>query len=257
MKTLKIARLLMEFILIAGIIYLIVQRSGFTMKWFGVLHRVPTDKKIVALTYDDGPNVEFTPKLLKVLAKYHAKATFFMIGNLMEKHPDIVKEVVAQGHLIGNHTYSHPHDIELCTDAQIAYELDRCGQIIEDMTGKQPHLFRPPLGLADGRIITLAEDRGYTTVLWSVCADHHDAPTPESMANRVIRRVRPGSIILAHDGRFETRWRDVVATEIIIKALKKRGYRFVTVEELINEGKSYNIRHSKNKQNDSFLALKS
>jgi len=202
----------------------------------GIVHRVQTEEKVVALTFDDGPHPKFTPALLRVLDKYKVKATFFMIGQKMEAYPNIVKGVSDRGHVIANHTYTHPHNIELDTESQITRELEMCERVIERMTGKRAHLFRPPLGLVDGTVLTIAEEQGYRTILWSVCADHHDAPTPELMAQRVIKRVRPGGIILAHDGRFGTRWKDVAAAPIIIEALTKEGYRFVTVPELLKIG---------------------
>lgn len=198
-----------------------------------VTYLVHTKKKVIALTFDDGPHPVFTSAIIKILQKYQIKATFFMVGKQMEKYPDIVKQVIDAGCEIGNHTYSHPHNIEADTDAQIIRELDTCEQIIENMTGKRAHLFRPPRGLIDGSILTIANEEGYKTILWTVCADHHDAPKPEDMARRVLRRVRPGAIILVHDGMTGMRWRDVPATEEIIRQLQVKGYKFVTISELL------------------------
>lgn len=199
----------------------------------GVIFSVPTQQKVIALTYDDGPHPIYTPQILDILDRYHVKATFFMVGRAMEQHPDIVREVIRRGHVIGNHTYTHPKNIELDTQAQMIRELDSCEQVIERFTGSRAHLFRPPKGLVDGSVFTIANEEGYKTILWSVCADHHDAPTPELMAERVLKRARSGGIILAHDGSFPIRWKDVAATPLIIERLKKRGYRFVTVPELL------------------------
>ena len=192
-----------------------------------------TRQKVVALTYDDGPHPIYTPQILDILDRYGVKATFFMVGKSMEQYPDIVRDVIKRGHVVGNHTYTHPHNIELDTQAQVIRELDGCEQVIERITGQRAHLFRPPRGLVDGSVFTIANEEGYKTVLWTVCADHHDAPTPELMAKRVLKHVRPGAIILAHDGSFATRWKDVAATPLIIRELKKRGYRFVTVPQLL------------------------
>lgn len=208
--------------------------ASYAMPWNDQLvHSVPTKEKIVALTFDDGPHPTFTPQILQILNKYHTRATFFMIGERMVQYPDIVKDVVASENVIGNHTYTHPKDIQACTQAQLIRELDQCEQVIEQMTGKRTHIFRPPKGLVDGDVLLIAKEEGYRTILWTVSADHHDAPTPEMMAERVLKRVRPGAIILAHDGTFPSRWRDVRATELIITALQKQGYRFVTIPELL------------------------
>lgn len=202
----------------------------------GVVQRVMTNEKLVALTYDDGPNPTFTPQILKILDKYNVKATFFMIGKKMEQNPGIVKQVVAHGHAIGNHTYTHPSNIELLSPEQIKQEINKCEDVIFRQTGDRPHIFRTPKGLINGTVATIAEDEGYETILWTVSADHHDAPTPQDMANRVLKHVVPGAIILAHDGMYPIRWKDVAATPLIIEALQKKGYRFVTLPELLSAG---------------------
>jgi len=184
--------------------------------------------------------------LLDTLDKYKVKATFFMVGQQMEKYPEIAKDVVRRGHAIGNHTYTHPHNIELDTETQIINELEHCEQVIEKVTGKRSHLFRPPRGLVDSTVFMIAEEEGYPTILWTVCADNTYAPTPADMAKRVLKHMRPGGIILAHDGSFDSRWKDVAATPLIIEELKKRGYRFVTIPELLklrsNKNPYYKIR---------------
>lgn len=234
MRRIGVARTVFELVLIAAIALLVVSRPQDGTPWRNhVINYVPTHEKVVALTFDDGPRPMFTPKILDILDKYHVKATFFMIGKYMDQYPDIVREVVRRGHAIGNHTYTHPHNIELDTQAQTIRELDRCERVIERLTGSRAHLFRPPRGLIDGSVFTIAAEEGYTTVLWSVCADHCDAPTPELMAKRALANNRPGGIILLHDGETGIRWKDVAATPLIIEELQKRGYRFVTVPELL------------------------
>jgi len=236
-----VPRALFELVLIALVIALTAERRSANTEWREtVVHRVPTAEKVVALTFDDGPHPVFTPELLKVLDKYQVKATFFMIGNRMETYPTIVKEVLKHGHVIANHTYTHPSNLELDTEAQMIREMDKCEEVIERFTGNRAHLFRPPCGLVDGTVITIASEEGYKTILWSISADHHDAPTPRLMAQRVLKHIGPGGIILAHDGRFPMRWKDVAAAPMIIEALKKKGYRFVTVPELLEIGSHTN-----------------
>ena len=164
------------------------------------------------------------------------KATFFMIGEEMARHPETVKAVVKAGHVIGNHTYTHPF-ISRRTPGQLAWELDMCDEQICKATGGHATLFRAPRGELTDALLSAAARRGYKTIMWSVCADHHDARTPEEMADRVVRLVGPGGIVLAHDGSLPIRWKDVRATPLIIQRLKKRGYRFVTVPELIEMGR--------------------
>jgi peptidoglycan-N-acetylglucosamine deacetylase len=234
MRRIGIVRTLFELGLIAAIALLVVSRPQDGTRWRDrVVGCVPTRQKVAALTFDDGPNPAFTPKLLDILDKYHVKATFFMIGKYMDKRPDLVGDVVRRGHAIGNHTYTHPRNIELDTQAQMIRELDSCEEVMERLTGRRGHLFRPPRGLIDGSVFAIASEEGYTTVLWTVCGDHHDALTPKLMAKRVLDNIRPGAIILLHDGETGIRWKDIAATPLIIEELRKRGYRFVTVPELL------------------------
>lgn len=198
-----------------------------------IVYRVPTDQRVVALTFDDGPHPKFTPRILDILDKYDIKATFFMVGKEVARYPDVVKDVVRRGHAIGNHTYTHPHNIELDTRGQVVRELSKCEDAIERTAGIRPHLFRPPRGLVDGTVFSVANDEGYRVILWTVSADHHDAPTPRLMAKRVLQHIKPGGVILAHDGMYCSRIKDVEATPLIIEELVKQGYRFVTIPELL------------------------
>jgi len=236
MRALSIVRGVFDLALIALVVALLLRHSPAPKADGGPIAEVPTREKVVALTFDDGPHPDFTPAILDALEMYQVKATFFMIGERMQKYPQIVERVVADGHAIGNHTYDHPHDLESLASPEVIRELDDCEQIIEQMTGRRTHLFRPPRGLLNGTILTIAKEEGYQTILWTVSADHHDAPTPEAMAKRVLEHVRPGAIILAHDGTFASRIRDVRATPLIISELQRRGYRFVTVPELLGKG---------------------
>lgn len=244
MKRLKrsnVLRTIFELLLLTVIVWLAIPEfkpaTVHKAQWYqNVVHLVPLKEKVVALTYDDGPHPVYTPQILNILAKYHVKATFFMIGRLMEKYPGVVAEVLKEGHQIANHTYTHPRNIEADTSSQVIRELDKCEEVIERMTGKRAKLFRPPRGLIDSTVFSIAQEEEYQTILWTVSADHHDAPTPQLMAERVLKLIRPGGIILAHDGTFPTRWKDVQATPLIIEGLRKRGYRFVTVNELLKMG---------------------
>ncbi len=199
----------------------------------GVIRTVDVPEKVVALTYDDGPHPTFTPEILRILDKYGVKATFFIVGSRAEQYPQILKDIVAKGHAIGNHTYSHPANLELETRDQVINELIKCEQVLWRIAGKRTNLFRPPKGLVNESVVKTAAEGGYKTVLWTVSAYHHDARTPEEMAKRVLSQVKPGCIILAHDGIYPMRWRDVAATPLIIEELRRQGYRFVTVPELL------------------------
>jgi peptidoglycan/xylan/chitin deacetylase (PgdA/CDA1 family) len=240
----------LELALVAGVVVLLAlycrpspvgQVRGARTDWrrHGVVFRVPTREKVVALTFDDGPDPEWTPKILDTLRRYRVKATFFMIGKRMEQYPELVRRVVLEGHAIGNHTYTHPRNIEEDTRTRIAWELEQCERVIERITGSRTRLFRPPRGRLDATVFAIAEDEGYRVILWSICADRHDAPTPPLMEKRVLARIAPGGIILSHDGTGSIRKKDTEAAPLIIAALLKRGYRFVTIPELLEAaGKS-------------------
>ncbi len=189
--------------------------------------------KVVALTFDDGPHPIYTPQVLDILKRYKVKATFFLIGERAERYPEIAHQIVIEGHEIGNHTYSHPNNLPKKSLDEIRREIEMGAAAIERVTGVRPRLFRPPKGFLNYRVLTAAQLEGYTLVFWTVSADHKDAPTPEAMANRVLKLVHPGAIILMHDGRIKSRWKDVKALPLIIEGLRKRGYGFATVSKLI------------------------
>ncbi len=235
MKPASLIRLIFEIILICMVVVLSIQlQSSKPFKWrHSIVYKVPVQEKLVALTFDDGPYAEYTPQVLDTLKQMDVKATFFMVGQRMEQNPDIVRRAVAEGHAIGNHTYTHPRNMEMLFSEQVIRELEKCEELIEQFTGKRTHMFRPPRGLVDSSVARIAEEEGYQTILWTVSADHHDAPTPKDMARRVNKLMLPGGIILAHDGSFKSRWKDVAATPLIIDKLRKEGYRFVTVPEML------------------------
>jgi len=191
----------------------------------------PTDEKVVALTFDDGPDPLYTPRILSILKNAGVHATFFEVGQLVEKHPELTRLVIREGHALGNHTYSHP-DLRLDTAGQVRQEIAGCDQAIANACGVHTRLFRPPKRLYDDQILEALRRGGYQTVLWSLTVEHKSTPTPMEMADRVVAKARPGTIILAHDGRLD-REHTVAALPTTIEGLKNKGYRFVTVPEMI------------------------
>jgi peptidoglycan/xylan/chitin deacetylase (PgdA/CDA1 family) len=201
-----------------------------------VLAHGPAGQPVVALTFDDGPSPD-TAEVLDILAHYQVKATFFVIGQNVQRHPDLARRIVAEGHAIGNHTYSHPLWVAVETPGQVARELDGAAAAIQAATGVYPTLFRPPHGWRSPWMLHLAHRKGYTVVTWSVSPDDWRQPPPGAIAMRVLQRVRPGAIILLHDG-LDTRGNPpmqntVDALPAIIEGLQARGYHFVTVPELM------------------------
>jgi peptidoglycan/xylan/chitin deacetylase (PgdA/CDA1 family) len=213
---------------------------GFTLpEWWrdvhsGVIqsHRVTNDK-IVALTFDDGPDPTYTPRVLATLRRYSLHATFFQEGRMVERFPELSRRVLAEGHAIGNHTYSHPYLVRL-SPQQVRQEIDACERCIQKSVGISTTMFRPPRGDWNPSIYKETLHHHEHLILWSVALEHHEVHTPQEMAQRVLNRVKPGDIILMHDGAFVSRETTVQALPILIDGLLKRGYRCVTVPELLH-----------------------
>ena len=210
-------------------------------KTFGSSHpifltkRANVDEKLIALTFDDGPDPRFTPKILSLLEKYDAKATFFVVGTNLESNPDLARKIIENGNEIANHTYSHPY-LEKLSAERTDFQIRACEDVINQITGKSSLYFRPPRGRSNTKMIETAKAHGMETILWSICIEKHTCKTPTQMANRIVDSAFPGMIILAHDGRLN-RQRTVDSLPIILKELKQKGYKFVTLEELLKAQK--------------------
>ncbi|KYZ75348.1 polysaccharide deacetylase [Anaerosporomusa subterranea] len=201
------------------------------------ISQISTNQKVVALTIDDGPHYKITPEILTVLKEKQVKATFFVLGVNAQQSPAILAQEVADGHEIGMHTYSHPILTKL-SPQKILDEFDKAEKALLPIAPK-PTLFRPPGGIYNSRVLEIAQQRGYTTILWSI--DPHDwsRPPSEKVVDRVLADITPGSIVLLHDGQYPLPTAQALRT--IIDRLRKLGYEFVTISELLQ----YNeVRHS-------------
>lgn len=206
----------------------------------------PSNEKVVALTYDDGPNPPYTSEILDVLDEEQVHATFFVVGRAAAQYPSIVLREVRDGDAIGNHTWDHGHLIVM-NPAQVRQSLRKTDAAIFAATKTHPRIMRPPFGSRDWIVLGEARKMGYTPVMWSVpLAKDWENPDPEVIANRILPKVRDGSIIVLHDGnrglicartplppRTCDRGNDIEATRLIVRELKRQGYRFVTVPELL------------------------
>ena len=192
--------------------------------------------KQIALTYDDGPNDPHTLKLLEVLAKHSVRATFFMIGRFARQRPDIARAVAQAGHVIGNHTLTHPLLI-FESEAQTRIQLVDCHQALQDAIGEHSTLFRPPFGGRRPATITVARELGMQTVMWNVTGYDWNAPPAAVIEKKVERQMRGGDVILLHDGGYRApgadRSQTVIATENLIRRYADQGYQFVTVPEMM------------------------
>ncbi|MGE5380423.1 MAG: polysaccharide deacetylase family protein [Methylocystaceae bacterium] len=199
-----------------------------------LITRVPVgDSKLVALTFDDGPDPVYTSQVLNILKEYRIKATFFVVGRSVLDHPELIRQEVAAGNEVENHTYTHPN-LNQDSNTKTTQEISEGEAAITSVTHKKPHYFRPPRGLFTKETIDVAADKGYKVVLWSICVEHERSKTPVDMANRVIKAARPGTIILAHDGRLN-RSRTMAALPLIIEGYQRKGYRFVTLDEMVKK----------------------
>ena len=195
-----------------------------------------TGTRKLALTYDDGPNDPYTLRMLEVLEKHGAHATFFLIGQSVAAHPKIARSLVDAGHCVGNHTYSHP-DLTALPPSQLPHELDDASHAIEDATGVRPGLFRPPFGRRNRRILSVVREHGMATVMWRVGCYDWRAKSHETIVNTTIPLIRGGEVISLHDGSHRNPGVDrsncVEATDEILRHFRNEGFEFVTVPEMM------------------------
>ncbi|HXY77643.1 MAG TPA: polysaccharide deacetylase family protein [Candidatus Acidoferrales bacterium] len=192
--------------------------------------------KQIALTYDDGPNDPHTLKLLEVLAKHSVRATFFMIGRYVQQRPDIARAVALAGHVIGNHTFTHPLLI-FKSEAQTRKELLGCHRALQDAIGEHSTLFRPPFGGRRPATIRIARELGLQTAMWNVTGHDWNAPPAAAIEKKVARQMRGGDVIVLHDGGHKAMGADraqtVIATANLILRSKDQGREFVTLDEMM------------------------
>jgi peptidoglycan/xylan/chitin deacetylase (PgdA/CDA1 family) len=207
-------------------------------QWYGATFTgAKQGSKQLALTYDDGPNDPDTLRLLEVLAKHDVRATFFLLGRYVRLRPDIAREVVKAGHVIGNHTYSHPLLI-FQPAARVRAQIRECQEAIAEATAVAPTLFRPPFGGRRPGVLKIARGMGLLPVMWSVAGSDWDAASADAIESKISRQIRGGDVILLHDGGHlgigADRSRSVAATERLIVKYKAQGYEFVTVPQLMH-----------------------
>jgi peptidoglycan-N-acetylglucosamine deacetylase len=191
---------------------------------------VHVDGPYIAMTFDDGPSATLTPKLVDLLAARHIKATFFVIGENVAEHPEIVARAAREGHEIGNHSWSHPNFAKM-SDESVRRQLQQTDDAIKNATGKRPTLLRPPYGSITARQKRWIHDEfGYKIILWDVDPLDWKRPGPAVVRNRILKETRPGSIVLSHDIHPGT----IEAMPSTFDELEAKGFRFVTVSELIS-----------------------
>lgn len=198
-----------------------------------VYTRVYTTEKVVALTFDDGSDGTNIPIILSILSNYNIKATFFLTGKAVINHPTRIKSIVTKGHAIGNHSYSHPYFTKISTTSMKS-QLTRTETLIKNLTGKttKPY-FRPPYGAYNTLVLQTVGSIGYTkTIKWNIDTIDWDGRSAYRIYSKVLNNIVPGSIVLMHVGAGAKYTPTALPT--MIKGLKAKGYRFVTIPQLLN-----------------------
>jgi peptidoglycan-N-acetylglucosamine deacetylase len=194
------------------------------------------DGALFAVTFDDGPDPRYTPRVLDILKKHHVKATFFVCGHCANSNPALLRRIVAEGHAVGNHTETHP-PLETRSAADVRWELDACDATLRSIAGVQPTLFRPPRGELTPAIMQEAARHGYRVVLWTEAFDRVGVKQTRILSDRVLDLARPGGILLMHDGSgvaWDERAPTVRELDYILTGLEKRGLQCVTVPGLLD-----------------------
>lgn len=198
----------------------------------------PNDK-VIALTFDDGPWPGYTAQVLNILRENNIKATFFVVGQNLKNYPNLGKQIVAEGHVIGNHTWHHWY--HFFNPQAAAFEIDNTSELISQITGAKTTLFRPPGGMLHNGLASYAKSKKYTVVMWSADSLDYNRPKASILTSRVLKQSKPGGIVLMHDG-GGNRSQTVAALPQMISKLRQQGYRFVTIPELLElQDKNYKL----------------
>jgi peptidoglycan/xylan/chitin deacetylase (PgdA/CDA1 family) len=213
------------------------QSMAPTGQWYGqTFAGPPRGSRQMALTYDDGPNDPYTLRLLEVLAKHRVQATFFLIGRYVRQRPEIAREIAAGGHVVANHTFTHPLLI-FKREAEIRQELSQCRSALQDAIGKHSNLFRPPFGGRRPAVLRIARELSLESVMWNVTGYDWNAPSAAAIEGKITKQIRGGDVILLHDGGHKQlgadRSQTVVATDNLIARYQPEGYEFVTIPQMM------------------------
>jgi len=212
------------------------QSMAPTGQWFGrAFCCAKRGSKQIALTFDDGPNEPYTSMLLDVLSKHNVLATFFLVGKYVKQRPDVVREIAARGHVIGNHTFTHARLI-FESEARVREEILQCRAAISDATGEHSNLFRPPWGGRRPGTFRIVRKLGLEPVMWNITGYDWKAPSVEFLEQKVFPKLRGGDVILLHDGGHKAfgtdRSRTVELADRLLSRYKDQ-YEFATIPEMM------------------------
>ncbi len=221
------------YLLFVFIWILITAIGSFQIQWNYHLqslnHNYQTSENHISITFDDGPNPEFTPKVLALLKNYNAKATFFLIGKNAEKHPEIVRQIIEEGHTIGNHSYSHSKNFGFFSSEKVAAELRQTNSILKKITGKDLKLFRPPFGVTNQNIKKGLKNTGHYSIGWSKRSFDTTNISEEKIIKRITSNLKKGDIILLHDSSAKS----VAVLEQLLLTLPPHKLQSVPVDRLL------------------------
>jgi peptidoglycan-N-acetylglucosamine deacetylase len=221
------------YILFVLIWILITAIGSFQIKWNYHLqslnHNFKTSENHISITFDDGPNPIYTPKVLSLLKENNAKATFFLIGKKAEKQPDLVRQILSEGHAIGNHSYSHSKNFGFFSSENVAAELKRTNSILKEITGKELKLFRPPFGVTNPNIKKALKTTGHLSIGWSKRSFDTTSLSEKRIVKRITSNLKKGDIILLHDSSAKT----VAVLEQLLLTLQPQKLQSVPVDRLL------------------------
>ncbi len=208
-------------------------------QWYGqTFTGLARGSRQIALTYDDGPNDPHTLRLLEVLAKHSVHATFFLIGRYVQQRPEIVREIVSAGHVVGNHTFTHPLLI-FKSATEIRQQLSACRSALQDAIGNPSHLFRPPFGGRRPAVLRIARELGLDPVMWNVTGYDWSAPPAATIERKITNQIRGGDVVLLHDGGHKQMGADrsqtVIATDHLLTRYIAEQYEFVTIQQMMTK----------------------
>ena len=221
------------------------QSMAPTGQWYGrAFTGLRRGSRQLALTFDDGPNDPHTLRLLEVLSRHNVKATFFFIGRYVKQRPDIARELVRAGHIVGNHTFNHPNLI-FASARETTMQLRDCEQALTDAVGEHSRLFRPPFGGRRPGTLKIARALGLEPVMWNVTGWDWKGKPAEYVETRISQQIRGGDVILLHDGSHAAfgadRSQTVIAADRLIATYCAQGYEFVTIPEMMHENAGSNL----------------
>lgn len=192
-------------------------------------HNYKTSGNYISITFDDGPNPEFTPKVLSLLNDHNAKATFFLIGKNAEKYPELVRQIIAEGHTIGNHSYSHSNNFGFFPSQKVTDELKQTNAILKQITGKEIKMFRPPFGVTNPNIKKALKSTRHFSIGWSKRGLDTTNLSGEKILKRITSHLKKGDIILLHDSSDKS----VAVLEQLLLTLTPHKLQSVPVDRLL------------------------